>query len=204
MSIPQLALASAGGTIANLLWQAANTPPAWRVVDQGGNVVLHFDSVQDLTNSQTYEISKFPLVAGSFANYNKVVQPYEVHLRVMLGGSKADRAQLLNEIKQVAGDLNLYQVITPEVAYPFVNLTRYEVTRRGPQGAYWLSEVDLYFQQIIQVTPQYSNSAVTLPSALGSAAQPTQNGGTTSPQTPATTVTAQAQSATLSVAPGTF
>ena len=91
----------------------------------------------------------------------------------------------------LAASIELYTVLTRERAYPGVNLERYEVTRRGPKGAYWLSEVDAYFIQIIEVQPQYSTTNVETNSpyvlrnyAQSPAAEPTSNVGNVQPQTP--------------------
>jgi len=174
----------ASEVISALLWQAAQIPPAWGVFDDAGQQVLFPDSVLEFSNRQEYEISNFPVQAGSFASYNKVIRPFEIQLRFSKSGTEDERAAFLDDLDDLAGSLNLYSIHTPERVYDDVNLDRYEVTRRGAKGAYFLTEVDAYFIQIIQVEAQYTTTAVQLPNAQSSSALPTSNVGTTPTQPP--------------------
>jgi hypothetical protein len=188
----------ASEAISSLLWQASQIPPAWGVFDIFGNLVVEPDSVLEFSNRQEYEVSNFPVQAGSFASYNKVIRPFEITLRFSKGGSVNDRINFLESIAALAASLQLYTVHTPERTYTDVNLDRYEVSRRGAKGAYWLSEIDCYFVQIIQVQPQYTTTAIQLPNAQSAAAQPTSNVGTVQPQAPTSQQAQDGQSAMAS------
>lgn len=194
----------ASEAISGLLWQASQSPPAWGVFDSQGNQVVTPDSVLEFANRQEYEVSNFPVQAGSFASYNKVVRPFEVQLRFSKGGSQGDRTQFLDDLDNLAASLDLFTVVTPERQYNDVNLDRYEVIRRGPRGAYFLTEVDCYFVHIIEVQPQYSTTAVQTPNAQSDAAQPVSNVGSVQPQTPGSQENQDGQAALASVSPGTF
>lgn len=194
----------ASEAISSLLWQASQSPPAWGVFDNNDNQVLVPDSVLEFSNRQEYEISNFPVQAGSFASYNKVIQPFEVHLRFSKAGTQDDRSTFLQALDALAASLDLYYVTTPERVYRNVNLSRYEVVRRGANGAYFLTEVDAYFVQILEVQPQYSTTAVQLPNAQSEAAQPTSNVGAVQPQNPDTQLQQDGQLALGSTSTTTY
>jgi hypothetical protein len=173
--VTSAALSAAGGLQA-FLWQSAQTPPAWGVFDANGNQVLFPDSVLDFTQRQEYDIANFPIQEGAFASYNKVIRPFEISVRFRKTANVLERQSFLQDIAGLSASLNLYTVRTPEAQYGNVNLERYEVIRHGARHAYAL-EVDCYFVQILQVTPQYTNTAVTLPNATPASAQPTDSVG---------------------------
>lgn len=191
----------ASEAISSTLWQASQAPPAWGVFDEKYNQVLFPDSVLEFDNRREFDISNFPVQAGSFASYNKVIRPFEVQLRFSKAGTVSDREDFLNDLDDLVESLDLFNIVTPEKIYPSVNLQRYEVIRRGAQGAFFLTEVDAYFIQIIEVQAQYTTTAVQLPNAQSPAAQPQSNVGNVQPQTPSSQETAQGNSALGSVTP---
>lgn len=195
VTAPVVAIAST--ILSELLWKATHTPAQWGVFDSTGLPVLFPDSVLEFSDRREFEISSYPVQDGSFASYNKVLRPFEIQLRFSKGGSVSDRAQFLARLDVIAESLELYTIHTPERMYANVNLTRYEVTRRGAKGAYFLTEVDCYFDQVIQVQAQYSTTQVQLPSGPDSA-QPTSNVGAQQPQVPTSQLTTTGNAAMAS------
>jgi hypothetical protein len=164
------------------LLQSTKTLVQWGIYDAAGTVlVLAPDSFLAFDKRNEWRISDYPIQQGSFASYNKVIVPFELSLRVSKGGSLTDRENFLTQLDAISGDTNLYTVITPEKTYTNVNISRTEVTRRGPQGAYFLAEVDIFFRQILQVTAQYSSTTTNTANAQNPAAQPATNLGNTQP-----------------------
>lgn len=178
--------------ISNALWQSSQAPPAWGVYDPTtGKSVLDPDSVLEFSYRREFDISDFPVQEGAFASYNKVIKPFEIQLRFSKGGTQSDRGAFLRSLDNLVASLTLYQVRTPEGVYENCNPQRYEVTRRGAQGAFFLTEVDLYLVQIVQVTAQYGTTGTAtpfipgisaLPNSSSAAAQPTSNVGNAQPQ----------------------
>lgn len=164
-----------------------NRAPVWGVFNAQNQKVIGADSVQSLDNRNEWKIPDFPIQDGSFASYNKVIVPFEVSVRLMKTGTLSDRQLFLQQIKQIAGDTNLYTIVSPEVSYLNCNIMRYEVMRRDQRDAYALWEVDLYFRQINQVAAQYSTTQVLnvdTSNAQQPAALPPVNQGLTQPGTP--------------------
>lgn len=137
------------------LWQSLTNTPQWGIFDAQNNPVLEPDSFLSVEVRNESQIPTFPVQAGSFASYNKVQTPQDVSIRVSRGGTQADRTTFLRAIEFLLQSLALLTVLTPELTYQNMQLMRYEVTRRGAQGAYFLAEVELFFREIRQVTPQY-------------------------------------------------
>lgn len=174
---PPTPLPDIGTQAASGLWASSGQLPTWGVFDQAGVQVLTPDNVLSLNNRNEWRIPDFPVQDGSFASYNKIIIPFETSLRFTKGGSQSDRTEFLDQIKAIAGDTNLYTILTPEVSYLDCNIIRYEVTRRGAEGAFFLTEVDVFFRQILQVAAQYSTSAANTSNAQNPAAVPPVNAG---------------------------
>jgi hypothetical protein len=183
------------------LWAASQGAPTWGVFDANLNRVVTPDSVLNFDNRNEWQIPDFPVQAGSFTTYNKVVKPYEISLRMTKGGSLSDRTAFINQIKTIAGDTNLYTILTPEISYVGVNITRYEITRRGAEGAFFLAEVDIFFRQVLQTPALYSTTSANTTNAQNPAAVPAVNNGNVQPSSAvpavAQQVAANAISATL-------
>lgn len=139
--------------------------------------VINPDSIIDFGYRNDYQISNFPVQQGQFASYNKVATPFEIQLRLTKGGSKADRVAFLQEVDAVVASTKLFTVLTPEKEYMGLNLSRYEVSRRGVQGAFFLTDVDLFFIQIREVQPSYTSSSAATSNSSVDPALPPENQG---------------------------
>lgn len=182
-----------GEAPADVLFHAANSKTKWGIFDSSNRQVVAPDSVVDFAKRSEWRISNFPVQAGQFASYNKVRVPFDISVRLTKGGSTLDRTTFLQQLDTVAQSLALYTILTPEQSYLGCNVTRVEITRRGKLGAYFI-DAEVYFQQIIEVTPQYSstNAASATADAESDTAIPAQQQGVVQPQapSPSTVVTA--------------
>lgn len=164
----------------------SNTPDAQDTGDTGlGTVtvtsdrvaVVKPDSFGEFQYRNEWSVADVPLQDGDFASFNKVAQPFEIMVRMYKGGTKEARQRFIDSIIAIAGDLQLYDIVTPEKVYLNVNVTRWEQARRGPRGANFLSEVDLYFREIRSVTATYTTTAVVTQNAQNPSAEPVVNTG---------------------------
>ncbi|RUV19963.1 hypothetical protein [Mesorhizobium sp. M7A.F.Ca.MR.245.00.0.0] len=115
----------------------------------GGVPVIVADNVVEVQYRQQWSISDFPVERGAFESYDKVQIPYDARLRFTAGGSQANRAAMLASIAAVAGDTNLYDVVTPEAVYLSCNFTHYDYSRRANEGMGLLS-VDIWLIEVRQ------------------------------------------------------
>lgn len=118
--------------------------------------VLVPDSFMDFGYRQEWTVTTAPMELGGFAAYNKVNNPFEASVRLIKGGSLKERHDFLAKIDEIARSLQLYKIVTPEKTYLACNISRYEVTRKGAGGAYFLAEVDIFFTEIRTVTSEYT------------------------------------------------
>lgn len=200
---PAAIIAAAVSEIASSsLWQSAAEPPTWGVFDSRGNQVLFPDTILEFDDRQEYEIPNYPIQDGGFGSYNKVIRPEEIQLRFMKTGTEDERADFLADIKRMVASTLLFTVITPEVVYTDLNPIRREVARRGPKGAYQLTEVDVYFEQVNLVQAQYTTTAVQLPNATDDAAKPQSSVGVVQPQAASTQLQQDGQQALATAALG--
>lgn len=196
---PVLGLALALGK----LWQSIFAQPQWGIykigvapaiptVNAGGIfdprnkppdvLVIQPDSFGEFEYRNEWSVSDFPVQQGAFASFDKVSNPFEILVRMYKGGTKEARKKFLDSIEAIAGTLDFYKILTPERTYLNVNVTRFEVARRGARGAYFLSEVDLYFREIRTVTASYSTRSTLTQNAQDPSAASVVNTGTVLPQ----------------------
>lgn len=121
-------------------------PPTWGIFGRNGRVVVTADTVISLDFRKDWTVADYPLEQGAFASYDKVENPSETRVGFWSGGSLANRQALLRSIKAIAGDLNLYDVVTPEETFTNMNITHYDY-RRVDAGAGYVSVV-VWLQQI--------------------------------------------------------
>jgi hypothetical protein len=131
--------------------------PQWGLFRNGQSVV-DADSVVTLEYKQDWALLDYPVAPSGFETYNKVPRPFEARLRFARGGLPADRADFLNSIQAIAGDLNQYDVLTPEVIYRGVNVMHQDYRRTATRGN-GLVSVDVWVRQVsVTGTSQFSNT----------------------------------------------
>jgi hypothetical protein len=158
------------------LWAASQVIPSWGIFDANGNKVIFPDNIFAFSDRAEWRTSDYPVEDGGFGSYNKVIVPFEDSVRMTKGGSLSQRNAFLKSIDNISGDTLLYSIRTPEKTYLDVNVLRRELLRRSSEGAYFL-EVDLFFRNIQEKTPQYSTAAANTSNAANPAALPTTNVG---------------------------
>lgn len=151
---PVIATASLGLKI----WDQINPNPQWGIFYTNLKPALTADSVLTFGNRNEYAVMDFPVQSGGFSSYNKVANPYDITLRLMKSGSKAERAIFLRTLDLIISSLELYTILTPERSYVGVNMLRYDVVRDGAKDAFALTGVDVYFREIRQVDSQYTTT----------------------------------------------
>ncbi len=122
-------------------------PVLWGVFDDSGNPVALADSVISFDYRNSSRISDYPVEQGAFASYNKVANPYDAKVRMVCGGSEADRALFISALDAAAKSLDLYTVTTPEVTYENANIENFDYKREIKNGAYMII-ADIYLREI--------------------------------------------------------
>ena len=120
------------------------------------------DSVVDVDFSMRTKVSQFPVESGSFANYNKVQEPFSGKLRLSVGGDSTRMAVFLVDLDYAVKDVTLFNLMTPEQTYKNVTLVDYSYKRSASSGCNKI-EAEVSVVEIREVSPQYATTKVTHP-----------------------------------------
>jgi hypothetical protein len=120
--------------------------PAWGIFLNGVSIV-DSDNVISMDARQEWVIADFPIEGGGFESYDKVLRPFDVRFRFSTGGSVAARSAMIQSIKAIAGDYNLYMFVAPDDVWENVNVSHFDYHRAAAQGN-GLFSVDVWGWQI--------------------------------------------------------
>lgn len=120
--------------------------PQWGIFLGGAPVVVS-DNVISMDARQEWVIADFPLEGGKFESYDKVLRPFDVRFRFSTGGSVAARSAMIQSIKAIAPDFNLYMFVAPDDVWENVNVSHFDYHRTAAQGN-GLFSVDVWGWQI--------------------------------------------------------
>ena len=147
----------------------------------GGAPVVVAESVISIDYKQDWVIADFPIEGGKFESYDKVWRPFDVRFRFSAGGNESARQALLDSVAAIAGDLNLYDFVSPEAIYENVSVAHYDYHRTATNGV-GLLVVDVWGWQIMLTTSSALTNTASPASADPSAVGPAQPGTPTSNQ----------------------
>ena len=119
----------------------------WGVFSAGGGRVLWPDSFLDIDCKNGSWQATYPVEEGGFATYNKVDTPFDVRVRMAIGGDQVSRAVFLSTVEGMLKTLDRFTVVTPEKTYPSASLVNYMYRRETRNGASMLI-VELWFQEV--------------------------------------------------------
>jgi hypothetical protein len=131
-------------------------------VYQGGGLAIAADSFLAMDFRDISRLATFPMEEGAFASFNKVEAPYDLRVTLTRGGSDADRAEFIGRLYLMKKSIDLFEIITPEVAYISANLENYEY-RRTVRSGQTLITAELYFKEV-RITAGASNYNASQPS----------------------------------------
>ena len=155
----------------------------WGVFDASGNLAIQPDTFYGVEPATPYMISDYPIEQGTFGTYNKVKVPERVAVRMVTGGTEANRTAFIAVLDRMVADTNVYTIVNPDKTWKNMNLMSYDFRRDARNGANMLM-VNCLFQEIRSIQ-SVSYSSLT-PSA-------SQTNPTTSTGMPDPTQTAQPQ-----------
>ena len=164
----------------------------WGIYSNGAPVVVA-DTVTSLDFKREWSLSDYPVEQGGFETYDKVALPYDARIRFIAGDNQSNRRALLNSIAAIAGDMNLYTVVTPEATYPSMNVTHYDYKRTTRNGV-GLLQVDVWCLEVRQAVATIGAST-----AQPDAAEQVNNGAVQT-TTPTETQKAAVQSSEVMIA----
>lgn len=114
---------------------------------RNGVSVIEFETVLSTDYRADWAIADFPLEGGKFESYDKVDLPFNARVRFGSGGTEEKRRALINSVRAIAGDLQFYQVNTPDDVYASCSVQHFDYRRTATNGAgmimieVWLQEI---------------------------------------------------------------
>lgn len=153
----------------------------WGVYTAAGALALEPDSITAIGYDAEYRVADYPIEEGGFETYDKVALPFQNRVVMTKGGTLEQRRTFLRAVEELRGDLELYNVVTPEWTYLNVNIVRTSLDRSRENGS-GLITVELQLQEIRQ------NAAASFTQTRDPAsASPVSNGSVQPQPSPATT-----------------
>lgn len=163
--VPPVAFAPGSGLIGGVLATAdsfggffsANLGPQWGIF-LDGSPIIQTEIIASFEYRQEWVVADYPIEEGSFESYDKVATPFDARFRFAAGGSLAARQALLDSIAAIAGDTNIYDIVTLEEVYPSVSIHHYDYRRESGTGR-GLLVVDVWCSEVRVATTSYAGSA---------------------------------------------
>jgi hypothetical protein len=143
----------------------------------GGSPVVLADSIIEFEYKQNWTQSTYPIEQGSFTSYDKVANPFTAQLIFAKGGSDADREAFLSALQAIAGDYNLYDIVTPDAIYLDVNIGQQDYRRTASEG-------NGLIQVAVQVMEIRESATTTFTSTQSASGSDPVNDGTVQTTTP--------------------
>lgn len=154
--------------------------PQWLIVDKNGSPIISPDSVIAFEYKGESRLAGYPMEKGAFSTYNKVQMPFDARMRITCGGNgKMDRSSFLATLEYMKAALDLYTIITPDIAYTSVNLEDFDYRRTATNGV-TLITADLMFKEV-----RVQDTAILINNKQPSGSDP-QNSGVVQVFTPTT------------------
>lgn len=126
---------------------AENNTAVWGVFTQTGGMALSPDSIIAVDAKKDWNVSKYPMELGAFQSYNKVKEPFDIHVRMVVGGNTAHHKEFLDVLDALVAGIDLVDIITPDAQYTNANAISYDLHRTAQSGIGLLT-VDVHFIEI--------------------------------------------------------
>lgn len=168
---------------------AVRGAPQWGLFEEGKSQI-EADNVIGFEYRQDWVVADFPLEDGAFESYDKVETPFDARIQFSCGGSLEARTGFLASIAAIAGNLKLYDAVTPVKTYSSVNVVHFDYKQTAQNGV-GLMVVDVFLEQIRNTAEASFSTASSsdepptptkTPAPKAASAAPQKNGGTKQPQ----------------------
>lgn len=133
---------------------------SWIVNGQSARV--DFSSMQEFTAEKSSRLPDEPIEKGSFAVYNRVIEPRSITCRLSVEGSAADLQNAIDRLTQLSENDEKITLTTPEQNYKNLMLESFDYRRDAANGRGVLY-VDLRFKEVREVQSAQTTTAVDEP-----------------------------------------
>lgn len=146
----------AGGTT-----EEKSQPPQYILKDEDGNQVA-FYAMMEMGMTSSSQLPTEPIEKGSFATYNRIIDPYEGTCRLALEGTESEIQQALDGLEELRKGLKKIEFIMPFANYENLMLESYDY-RRDSHSGFNLLQVDVRLKEIREVESARTTTSVEEP-----------------------------------------
>lgn len=144
--------------------------PPYVLQDEDNNEIA-FYSMEEMSVTNTTSIPSEPIEEGSWASYNRVVEPLEATAILVMEGAEADIQTALDALNELARNEKKLTFITPFASYENMMLVSFDYRRDGNSG-FNVLRVNINLKEIREVGSQKTTTAVTEPPPVTEQASP--------------------------------
>lgn len=140
-----------------LLTDFLSTGKTWIV--KGDTARVDFSSMIEFTQEKSSRLPDEPIEKGSFATYNRIIEPRSITCRLAVKGKAADLQNAIDRLTTLCENDEKITLTTPEQSYPNMMLESFDY-RRDAQNGRGVLYVDLRLKEIREVASQQTTTAV--------------------------------------------
>jgi hypothetical protein len=134
-----------------------NKKKAWIV--RGNTAEVDFSSMQEFTAEKSSRLPDEPIEKGSFATYNRVIEPRVITCLLAVEGKAGKLQSTIDRLTQMAENEEKITLTTPEQSYKNMMLESFDYRRDATNGRGVLY-VDLRFKEIREVQSAQTTTSV--------------------------------------------
>ena len=134
-----------------------NKKKSWIV--RGNTAEVDFSSMQEFTAEKSSRLPDEPIEKGSFATYNRIIEPRTITCRLAVEGRSSKLQGTIDRLTQMAENDEKITLTTPEQAYKNMMLESFDY-RRDVNNGRGVLYVDLRFKEIREVQSAQTTTSV--------------------------------------------
>lgn len=136
-------------------------PPQYILKDEDGNEVA-FYAMMEMSLTSSSQIPTEPIEKGSFANYNRIIEPFESTCRLALEGTDSAIQSALQALEELKKGQKKLEFIMPFETYENLMLESYDY-RRDSHSGWNVLTVDVRLKEIREVESAKTTTSVEEP-----------------------------------------
>lgn len=125
----------------------------WNIFDQNNQPLCDFDGISEIAHQAMTTVPTEPQEGGRLFAYDKVKQPEEVSLELLLNTGDSRQEEAVTRIKEACASTKTFTIVTPHAVYENFTLQDYGLSRTATDGATLLA-ITLTFREVLSLDVQ--------------------------------------------------
>lgn len=126
---------------------------------RGQSAAVDFNSMQEFSAEKSSRLPDEPIEKGSFATYNRIIEPRTITCQLSVEGSAAKLQSAIDRLTTLCETDEKITLTTPEQSYKNMMLESFDY-RRDAQNGRGVLYVDLRFKEIREVMSAQTTTSV--------------------------------------------